>query len=331
MIELNKIQEAALNIIQADARYLYTIIDIYQHAPNVQSNYTCMSLPYIGLFVDGAEQWCKKVGMNAPTFTPEEKAYYEQIRAGHKLFSKSYLDFERDLHYRFLESDRHFYNIRSVREKIFGYYNVGADVYNGQFCGNTILCAAYNPPVAIDNPDGEWIKEKSIIGGELASYLCCQNFSPYEYDKNAIVSYKDFHFFKDCPIKQNSFDHFIYFSILCTVNFVTEFVENFFQEEMIQKFKFAYLQYYYLCGFIDQVNYSKGMTFEINNTYRHRSFRNCLAHYGLGQFMSENDIIDNDILKGLTVKAFNKDYYEMKHLVFSELKKLVIQIENIIF
>ena len=79
MIKLNKTQEAALNIMQADARYLYTIIDIYKHAPNVQSNYTCMSLPYIGLFVDGAEQWCKKVGMNAPTFTPEEKAYYNTI------------------------------------------------------------------------------------------------------------------------------------------------------------------------------------------------------------------------------------------------------------
>lgn len=39
-----------------------------------------------------------------------------------------------------------------------------------------------------------------------------------------------------------------------------------------------------------------------------RNFRNCLAHYGLGQYLSESDLIDDDVLKGLTNKAFNMNY-----------------------
>lgn len=56
-----------------------------------------MCQPYIGIFVDGAEQWCKKVGLVPPSFTAEEKVYYTALRQGHKLFEKKYLDYSKML------------------------------------------------------------------------------------------------------------------------------------------------------------------------------------------------------------------------------------------
>ena len=60
---MNKVQQAAFDLIREDARFLYAITDIMRNAKNIDSNYICMSLPYIGLFADGAEQWCKKIGL----------------------------------------------------------------------------------------------------------------------------------------------------------------------------------------------------------------------------------------------------------------------------
>ena len=62
---LNKVQKAAFDLIQSDARFIYTLVDMQNNAKNINSNYVMMSIPYIGIFADGAEQWCKKIGLNA--------------------------------------------------------------------------------------------------------------------------------------------------------------------------------------------------------------------------------------------------------------------------
>ncbi len=55
---LNKVQSAAFELIQSDARFLYTLTDILENASKIDSNYMMMVQPYIGLFAHGAEQWC---------------------------------------------------------------------------------------------------------------------------------------------------------------------------------------------------------------------------------------------------------------------------------
>ena len=87
--QLNKVQKAAYDLIREDARFFYTITDIAQNAKNIDSNYICMSMPYMGIFTEGSEQWCKKVGVRAPEFDIEEKSFYSQIRQRHKIFEKS--------------------------------------------------------------------------------------------------------------------------------------------------------------------------------------------------------------------------------------------------
>jgi hypothetical protein len=99
-------------------------------------------------------------------------------------------------------------------------------------------------------------------------------------------------------------------------------------EEIPQKLKFAYLQYYYLCDFINELNARNSTSFYINDCLRNRNFRNCLAHYGLGQYLSESEIIADDMLKGLTNKAFKKTYHETKMELYEILKNLTEQIKT---
>lgn len=58
--------------------------------------------------------------------------------------------------------------------------------------------------------------------------------------------------------------------------------------------------------------------------------RNCLAHYGLGRYITESEIISDDVLKGLTNKAFGKDYLTTKEEVYKILKDLAVQIGEMI-
>ena len=211
-----------------------------------------MSQPYIGIFTDGAEQWCRKVGLDAPRFNEIERAYYIALRRGHKLFEKSYNDYMSALMESLNASDAYFYKIRSLREQIWGYYNVGTDLCDNQFCGNTILCMLYMPIdiLNIDNV-GLWIKNMSVISGKLAAFFCCLDYSPYEYNRNIKVKYKDYHFYRNCPLKEKNKLGFLLFSILCSINYTIEFIDKYFVDEIPQKFKFAYLKYYYLCDFVN--------------------------------------------------------------------------------
>ena len=55
------------------------------------------------------------------------------------------------------------------------------------------------------------------------------------------------------------------FSVLCSINYTIEFIDKYFVDEIPQKFKFAYLQYYYLCDFVNQINTVNEDEFYINS------------------------------------------------------------------
>lgn len=332
-IDLNVVQKTAYTLIQADARFLASLVHVHNNAKHITSNFIMMSQPYIGVFADGAEQWCKKVGIKAPVFTGAEKEYYVLLRQGHKLLEQTYEDYSSLLSQKLRESDNYFYARRSIIEKLFGYYNVGTDLCNNAFCGNTINCAVFSPlPLLKNKQAGQWLKRYTVVAGELAAFFGCNEFSSFPYDavKNRVV-YKDYHFYDRCPLKTRSLLGFVLFSILCNINFVTVFLEEFFIQEIPQKFKFAYLQYFYLCDFIKEVNASCGTQLYINGMWKNQDLRNSLAHYGLGQLLGENDIVDNDVLKGLTTKALGLNYFEAKRAVFDSLHELINQIESIVF
>ncbi len=259
--------------------------------------------------------------------------YYTELRQSHKLFEKPYQEYADRLIKTLAESDKYFYSTRTLREKIVGYSNVGIDLCNGQYCGNTILCAMYCPwSLFGENNNGASLRRISVIAGRMADYFGCRAFRPFLYDdENNKIECKDYHFFKKCPLKEKTELDFVLFSILCSINYVTVFIENFFTEEIPQKFKFAYLQYYYLCDFVKDMNNYQGTKISIDKSLKNRELRNCLAHYGLGNYLEEKEIIRTDVLKGLTVKAFHLEYAEAKHQLFECLNRLGNCIQNAIF
>ena len=330
-MELNIIQKAAYELIRSDARFLYTLTTIRRRTTNVNSNYIMMSQPYIGLFADGADQWRRKIKMYAPPLTLEEKQYYSMLRQKHKLYELPYTEYKSLLIDKFKESDTYFYSNRSLLEKIIGYYNVGTDMFEGEYCGNTILCALYSPVELLTNKDvGPWIRDISIAAGQIAAFFGCDDYEPYRYNLNAYVKYKEFHFFENCPIRDKTEMGFLLFSMLCSINYAIKFIGEFFVDEIPQKFKFAYLQYYYLCDFIAELNAACGTRLVINETLKDRCFRNCLAHYGLGQYLTEDDLRLNDPMMGLTEKAFHMYYYTAKEKLYSYLIELTDQIKELI-
>ena len=90
---LNRVQMAAYELIRSDARFIYALTDILRNAKDIETNYILMSQPYIGVFADGAEQWCRKVGLQAPQFNATEKEYYTILRGRHKLYELSYEEY----------------------------------------------------------------------------------------------------------------------------------------------------------------------------------------------------------------------------------------------
>lgn len=326
---LSCVQQVALELIISDAKFITTLADINKNAKNIASNYMLMTQPYIGVFADGAEQWCQKVGLDSPRFTAKEKIYYQKLRLSHKLLDKSYADYCLEISETLKESDEYFRSIRRLREKILGYYNIGADIINNEYCGNTILCAMYSPVNLFKNQNaGEQLRDMAIIAGKIAGFLGCTLNTIYEYKSDMKVGYDDFHFYKDTPLKINNELGLVLFSIICTINYTIQFIENYFTDEIPQKFKYAYLQYYYLCDFIEDLNDKNNTNFYLNTTLKHTEFRNCLAHYGLGQFVTEKDIVEADPLKGLTQKAFGLNYFEAKEKLYCYLRDLVFEIKE---
>ena len=88
--------------------------------------------------------------------------------------------------------------------------------------------------------------------------------------------------------------------------------------------------YYYLCDFIPQIKERTRIDIEIDDSLMNRDFRNCLAHYGLGQYMKESEIMNGDILYGLTNKAFGMNYLEAKKTLYDILRHTIDQIEEIV-
>ena len=330
---LNKVQEKSYSLIQADARFVYTLTKIFRSPNAPKSNYIAMLQPYIGLFADGAEQWGQKVKMNTPKFSDDEKIHYAEMRNSIKLFDLVYDELYAVLKNRLDESDKHFHAIRTIRSKLCGlYYNVGVDLQSDAFCGNTILCSIYTPFYEFDDEQyDKYIHETSVIAGKLAAAYGGSNAQPYYIDNALEFRYKDYHFFSKCPRGIKNYDDFLLFSILCSINFVRTFINQYFVDEFPAKLRYAYLQYYYLTTLIPQMNQKLATNFTINNQYKNDSFRNCMAHYGLGVAISEADIVENDIFFGLSYKLLGMPYTEIKAAIYSELNMFAEQLTKYLF
>ena len=124
------VQRAALSLIKSDLRYLYTVVNNIN--PN-KSNYISFLLPYMGVIIDGAEDWIKavnnssKVKFKIPLFNESEQSFYEKMRGSIKLWQKDYTDIYELFQNAYNRSDEYFGNICKPIAKKMRYYDISSE------------------------------------------------------------------------------------------------------------------------------------------------------------------------------------------------------------
>lgn len=325
---LKPIQMAALSLIKYDLRYLYTVIKNIN--PN-QSNYIPSLFPYMGVIIDGVEDWIKafnnssKAKLELPLFDESEQIYYEKMRDSIKLWQKDYADIYELFQDAYNVSDEYFGNkCKPIAKKMRLYDIFGVDMANGVICGNTILCYYYCPLFSYDRDNGPYVREMAIIGGKYIAFL--GEMGEYKINNSIKYSVCDYGGFVKSPVGNQFSDKFVLFSMLCQINFVLYCVERWIIEEIPTKMRFAYLIYYSLLHIIPQINLKLNVHLGINSKWESWQFRNAMAHYKLGVALKENELVFEDKLFGLTQKYFKSDYLTVKRGILQELESLACQI-----
>lgn len=268
--------------------------------------------------------------ISAPNIPLEYENTYKRIREAHKLYENHYLEVKKLLSYELSKSDRLFAAEAPWLARVSNlYWNIGTDLIGDDYCGNTILCSYYTSREKLHaKEDEKWFTTVGEIAGALTGWALDSNDSYYHINNAIKMSFKDYHFYSNCPLKVKNDLGLVLFSIICSVNYITKFLDRYIIEEIPQKLKLAYLQYYYLCDFIDDLNKEEKTSFHIDKSLKNSKFRNNLAHFGLGVDMKDEDIIDDDLLKGLTAKYFGLSYIDTKERIFNYLNDLVKQLED---
>ena len=325
-------QKVAKELIRCDLRYLFTIL---KNRDNICSNYVVSMMPYLSMIIDGAEAWVVALEnanpgvIVAPKFTQEEKSFYDVARQSVKLFGMPYEELYALFKKQYEESDRYFASRCNPIAKCLHFYDIfGADLTeDGHFCGNTILDATYLPKFAYgDGIYGANLRDRAVIGGKYISVFNAMD--TYEINGDMHFTVENYGGFIKSPVGNEFSFRFVLFSILCQLNFILYAVDRYIVPEIPAKLRFAYILYYYLCDILPQINAVHGTSFVMNRDYYSQEFRNAMAHYKIGVYLKADEIILGDPMFGMTQKAFNCGFSQLKNDITRELEQLSIQLEE---
>lgn len=325
----SKQQKAAWELIRADLRYLYTV---HLHADKLGGNYYVALMPYYALLIRGAEEWCSSVRrvnpnlVSAPIFNEEQLEFYNLARESIKLWDKPYEMLREMIRDKYEEAEQHFSAICKPIVRAFRLYDLfGIYTANGLYCGNTVLGALYLPQFHLSNKQyGPHIRDMAYIGGQYV----VEFDALAAYDVNQLMLFEDHNYggLIKSPVGNGFSDRFVLMTMLCRINFILQCVDRFIVEEIPAKLRFAYVLYYYICKVLPDINRVHGTTFNMDVSLYDDGFRNAMAHYKVGVYLKEAEIITDDLMYGMTQKAFGLDYLSTKNRVYRELNSLGQQI-----
>ena len=167
---MNNIQIKAIELMKNDLRLIYTI---FANTNIVSPSYYLAFMPYMGMIIDGVEDWIKsynnsnKNKLEMPLFTQEEQLYYEAMRNSVKMFENGVDAVYEILEEKYLKSDEYFsYLCKPIAKTLHLYDIFGVFKINGEYCDNTILDSYYAPFYEYGKDNGEFYKQMMIIGGK---------------------------------------------------------------------------------------------------------------------------------------------------------------------
>lgn len=328
---LSKTEQVALRLIQSDLQFLYTV---YQNKSVSGSSYFIALLPYIGMVIDGCETWSNKVGKLKPhslKFSEEEQFYYSQLRNSIKLWDTPFEDLYILLKQKYNESDIYFSNCCKPIAKVLKLYDIfGGYLIDGKFCDNTILDMLFVPNFYYNGIDREYIKRMFVFSGKVIASFRIKKELTLKIDNSIVFDNEDYGGFVKSPVGNRFSEKFVLFSILCSVNFIIYGIDRYIVPDTTTKLRLAYIQYYYLLEQIPQINRHLNTQFYMNSQWvdSQSIFRNCMAHYGIGVVLSQQEVIETDLFGGLTQKIFGEEWVSIKNSIINELRKFSEQISN---
>lgn len=329
---MNNVQKSAIKLIENDLRFLYSFT-ISLNNPTARAELSLAMLPYIGIIIDGVENWINSYNKSnkekiiAPVFTTEEKEHYSIMRNAIKLWNNDFDIVYNKLNDIYCESDKYFSGLCKPIARYLKLYDIyGVFTVNKIICNNTILSAYYYPNYSFNTMDEEKIKSIAEIAGK---YIALFNANrDFDICENIIYDNFDYCGFIKSPVGNKFSEKFVLFCLMCQINFITECINKTILNEVSTKLRFGYLLYYYICDAINDINKKCKTMFEINNKYYSTEFRNAMAHYKLGVSLSEKDLMEDDLFFGLTNKILGKSFVEVKEFIYYELENLSKQIQK---
>jgi len=326
---LSKTERVTLSLIQSDLKFINTIAHQSEYSGY---SYYIAFLPYMGMIIDGCEKWgnqVKLVKKLIPCFTTEEKTYYVKLRSAIKLWEMSFYQLQELLCQKYFESDIYYRNLCKPIARRLKFYDIfGSYTINGRFCDNTILDMLLIPDFKFDHLDGQEIKEMSIIAGRIAAAFGIRRENQYPVNSNMSFKTIDYGGFEKSPVGNPFSSKFVLFSILCSINFVVYGVKNYIEIDIPAQLRLSYIQYFYLLGQLPELNKKLNTSFFMNAKWvdTQNKFRNCMAHYGLGAALKQEEVDENDMFGGLTEKYFKVDWITLSKAINNELFSLSEQI-----
>lgn len=328
---LTSTEQIALKLIKTDLLFVYTLT-LKNKEKKINPTYFVSLSPYLGVVTSGIEQWSKKVGETKEfisKFNSQEKDYYEKLRGNVKLSNYDFKEYLDVLEIKYNEADDYFANACKPIAKLLNLYDIfGCFLINDQYCDNTILDSIYTPYHSYESGNEDYIINMSSFLGKLCAEYGVVNTQSLNLKDNMKNETKDYGGLITSPVKSRNFtDKFALFSILCSINFVIYGINEYIIDEVTTKFRFVYLQYYYISFLLTDINNHFQTNFIIDKSMVNENIRNSMAHYGLGSVLKPDEIDIHDEFGGLTQKFLNLNWIDTKNHIVLSLKDLSEQLK----
>lgn len=330
----------ALSIILSDCFTYNAIIKTLRQ--DLHSYFWLGITPYVALTVNEADNWFKKTRIADEDLSVSTKKHVELLRGKSKFYSSdSLVDYPshiaelKKIHKEHIE-----YFTKSLRfkwqKKVNLYYDFGTYKANGNYIGNTLLFSWYYPSA---ETEGIPIFDTKIsydiaysIGQFFGKVLSIFDevsftFSNVANGDGLKITNKD-HNLNYGFFPNQDYSYKMLFNLLCAINFVLLVVNFVLPDSNWLKLRINYLAYYYCCESVQIFNKTSGLTIIMPSEYCNREFRNCMAHYGLGQAITVNEVINDVPFYGLVEKHFKIDYKSLLCNIIDNLSLMSHELAN---
>jgi len=283
------------------------------------------------MIIDGSTKWMLKVKdlkSKVPKISSQQIKYYNHLRQSIKFWDMSYGDYIDKMKEVYKDSEIYFAKQTSSIARILKIYDVyGISYFNKEPIGNTIHYSMVLP--SFDFKTFKLDKEYVINLNEYAGRLIRNNninlHDSFIDFSDIDITAKDRGGIKKIGIEKDTKLFFLY-NLICLISFnlygLKPLKNSFFPSIL----RMNYILYFYLDTILKEVNIDNKTDFFIDSQYIDTQFRNCMAHYGIGNLLRPDEVDLNDPFGGLIQKKFGIDYVLLNEKIEENFETLLKQI-----